>query len=236
MKNFGEPVMSEVGELLSSEKQSELDSKGAIFTSIVLNQLIENIEEVMELSDYSEEQISSFKERLNNLSDEEVKGVIAIPKELQERTFADFKKRLDKGELTLGSVVEDLSARAKEMGYTLGYHLSNRDILPEKVVYAPGEFAWAVNPSELDDRDDMQMAYYSLNYKNLFRKHSGGYLYVVRAETGESTPHKRDQSNNWGRAQKLSIVEKFNMSDLDKQIDTVYSKIHNQEKTSASQE
>ena len=232
MANFEKLIDDDGRSSLNPEKQAELDVKEAIFTSIVLNELIENIQEAMDSSDYSEEEIGLFKESLNSLSSEDIKGIIAIPMELRERVFNNFRAKLDAGGFTPEMMVQNLHARAKEMGYTLGYHLSNKDIVPEKISRVPNEVTWSVNPSELDDRDDMQMAYYSLDYKNLFRKRSGRYLYVIRAEIGEGTPHKRDQSNNWGRAQKLSIVEKFDMSDLDKEIDTVYKETHNQEKTS----
>ena len=51
-------------------------------------------------------------------------------------------------------------------------------------------------------------------YKNLFRKNRGDFLYIIRAEAGKNSSHKKDNSNNWGRANALSIVSAVNLGEI----------------------
>ncbi len=46
----------------------------------------------------------------------------------------------------------------------------------------------------------------------------GTYLYLVRAQIGEGTPHKRDVKNNWGRAPELSIIAEFDLVEIEEGI------------------
>ncbi len=73
------------------------------------------------------------------------------------------------------------------------------------------------------------MAYYSLDYKNLYRKKRGSHLYIVRAETGSATDHKRDTSNNWGRTSTLSIIAEFPIAEIDEEVGKVEQELKNRQ-------
>jgi hypothetical protein len=63
------------------------------------------------------------------------------------------------------------------------------------------------------------MAYYSLDFENFYRKNpTAKYLYTVRAEVGDDSSHKKDTSNNWGRASRLSIITELNLHETQEKI------------------
>jgi hypothetical protein len=96
-------------------------------------------------------------------------------------------------------------------GATLGYHVSDKSVEPSGV-------DWVIQGTELDDRDDMKMAYYSLDYENFYRKKPASQLYFVRAETGERSSHRRDQNGKWGRATQLAIVDQISLREVDGEV------------------
>lgn len=189
-----------------------------IFHSIIMQKLLGEMEDVLAEHDFSDDQIEAFARSLRALSAERILGALAIPYELKGQLFKNAHELIEGGKETVESFVKRLDANAQKYGFTLGYHISKARIPMRPDAHNPERMTWNILGNELDDRDDMKMAYYSLDYENLFRKNRGTFLYLVRAETGESTAHKRDLKNNWGRVSQLSIIAEFDLIEVEEQI------------------
>lgn len=205
------------------EKQKE-----EIFRIVILNKIADQLEGSMFDHDFSQEEVDEFKKYLAELPETEALGVVAIPWELQPRLFSRYRERIDKGECTIKQMVEALHNQVIKKGYTTGFHLSDHQI--KKIKRANNQEGWDVKGTELDDRDDMKMAYYSLDYAHLFRKRAMKYLYLVRAEMGPQTDHKRDKDNNWGRTTSLSIIDEFSLREIDGEVGKIYSQLPEDDK------
>jgi len=59
------------------------------------------------------------------------------------------------------------------------------------------------------------MAYYSFDYKNIFRERNPKFLYFVSIQKDEKSGHKKDNTNNWGRAPSLSIIGNVDIQEVD---------------------
>ncbi|HEY4480199.1 MAG TPA: hypothetical protein VJB58_01890 [Candidatus Paceibacterota bacterium] len=186
--------------------------KEFIFDTLILAEIVDSFIVDLEEAGFEKEEVDEFLEEINKYDNEAIKGILAIPKELRGKNFVRYKEEIDNNKNTIAKIVAQLNNSAYKNGYTLGFHVSKADILPENGV-------WEVKGKELDDRDDMTMAYYSLDYKNIYRIDRGKNLYVVRAKIGNNTEHKRDTSNNWGRASSLSIIHKIDLAKIDEKVE-----------------
>ncbi|MEK7099177.1 MAG: hypothetical protein AAB916_01520 [Patescibacteria group bacterium] len=194
-------------------------SREHLFRALVMEKLLGETEDALRDHDFSDEEIDAFERELRALPSERILGVLSIPYELRKTIFSRARERIDLGKEDVASWVRWLDARAQERGFTLGYHVSKTQIPRLRDQRDPDKETWMIRGNELDDRDDMKMAYYSLDYQNLFRKNRGMFLYLVRAEIGDETAHKRDIKNNWGRANMLSVIAEFDLLDMERQID-----------------
>lgn len=194
-------------------------SREQLFRAIVTEKLLRDIEDSLRDHDFSDAEIDAFERNLRVLPPERILGILAVPYELRDTLFSRARERIDAGKETIESWARWLDATAQERGFTIGYHISKAQIPPRHDERHPDRETWTIRGNELDDRDDMKMAYYSLDYENLFRKNRGTFLYLVRAETGEGTAHKRDLKNNWGRANMLSVIAEFNLPEVEERID-----------------
>ena len=204
--------------------REEMSARETLFAQCVTERILSDVESSMLDADFTESDIVAFKESLYQFSEDQIKQILSVPWELRERRFAAFKK-VGKDP---SQIAQDLLEDAEKNGFTIGYHLSSHEIDPISGRNASEE--WCIDESELDDRDDRMMAYYSLDYENLFRKKSGKYLYIVRAHTGKETSHKQDGNNHWGRASKLSIVSKLDIADIDDDVERRFTQDQSQKK------
>ena len=201
------------------EKSAEItptEEKEKIFEVIIKNDIIEDFADDLLEAGFEHEQVAEFEQEMENLDEESIKGVLSLPKELRLRNFPKMIELINNQTKSINEIVSGLAKTAKENGYTLGYHVSNNDILPD------GN-QWMVNGTEFDDR---AMAYYSLDYKNIYRTHRNKYLYIVRAKVLEETEHKRDTSNNWGRAGTLDIIYKIDLPEVDEKVEEIFHDEH----------
>lgn len=180
-----------------------------VFQHIIMDRLLDTYETDLEDADLTSEEIDRFVGTIEQFSNEAIMAVLSLPKELRPKLFSTYRKKIDEDEVSPEEIAASLRDLCVSFGFTLGYHVSMKDIPQQE------NKAWAIQPTELDDRDDMKMAYYSLDFDNIYRKKPARYLYFVRAEIGEHSAHKRDQNNNWGRAPYLSIVEKEDLREVD---------------------
>lgn len=185
-----------------------------IFQSLITQRLLSEVEDALVENDFSDEEIDRFEKRLRVLPDDRILGVLAIPYELKNTVFGNAKKEGVAPE----ALVKQLDNSAQKYGFTVGYHISRTRLPITHDEKNPAREVWNIIGNELDDRDDMKMAYYSLDYENLFRKNRGTFLYLVRAELGPQTAHKRDLKNNWGRAPQLSVIAEFDLVDIEENL------------------
>ena len=208
-----EGAASRQEEVSASEKSMERNREH-IFRSIIVQKLLGGIEDALADNDFSDEEIDRFETYLRTLPEERVLGVLAIPYELKGSVFGSARK----AGIMPEAFVRQLDDGAQKYGFTVGYHISRARLPVMHDQKNPDQETWSITGNELDDRDDMNMAYYSLDYENLFRKNRGAFLYLVRAELGPQTAHKRDLKNNWGRAPQLSIIAEFNIMEIEEKL------------------
>ena len=191
------------------------------FRAIVQSSLMDTIHGALEEAGFSLGDVDMFTTALAELPEADQLTALSLPLEIRERLLTNYHKQIVEGKMTPAEVVQDLLSKFRKHGFTLGYHVSDKQIPKEKI--ASGE-TWNVKGSELDDRDNRCMAYYSEDYVHRYTKKAGNYLYVVRAEIGPNTSHKRDLHNHWGRAATLSIIDEFDMSQVERRIEEAMEK------------
>ncbi len=211
----------------ATKQESITISKETIFETIVINEIISAFIHDLEDSGADEKMIQNFTEELSLLSETQIKGVLSMPRELRIKNFPRYIKAVEDEDQTIHDIVLTLATQAESNGYTLGYHATNNKIIPT-------DSEWTINGTEIDDRDNRAMAYYSETYEDIFRADRRKFLYIVRSVRGENTDHKRDTSNNWGRAATLSIVHEIDLQKTDDLVEDIYNKeVKNTQKDAA---
>jgi hypothetical protein len=209
MPDIEKPQLKNKKESPTSDKDLQRE---CYFRAFVLSHLLHTIQDSLEEAGFSSSDISAFGTELAKLHEEDQLLVLAIPFEIREKFFSNYNKKITEGEISPTDVVKDILEKNRQYGFTLGYHLSNHRILKERD--GNGE-KWNVKGSELDDRDNMLMAYYSEDYAHRYKNKNGDFLYAIRAETGPNSSHKRDLNNRWGRAPLLPIIDEFDMKEIE---------------------
>lgn len=185
-----------------------------VFMQMVAGKILDTFTEEMEDLSMDADVLAEIHSTFNNLTEENKRAVLAIPAELRPNLFKRYKEQIEDGKMTGAGVVLDILEKARRHHFTLGYHLSPYDIRPAK------DGSWMVQGTEKDHRNnDTPMAYYSRDYLHRYLKKRADYLYIVRAELKENSGHYQDNDGSWGRAPSLSVVEKIDMSALERDID-----------------
>lgn len=205
----------------SAPEKKEPHLEEFAFTQAVLGHVLGAFEESLEDVGFEPEQVEEFKKSLRTLDEEGIRGVLSLPYELREGRLSRLKKRIDEGELTVGEVVELLHKEASLKGYTIAFHVSDYDI-PKNEAHG----AWVVDGKEQDHRDaDLPRAYYSLDFEHLYTGKKAGFIYLVRAQTGEGTSHRQDNDEKWGRATKLDIIDRLHYDQLMEETEKIVEKL-----------
>ncbi|OGG64889.1 hypothetical protein A3C94_00080 [Candidatus Kaiserbacteria bacterium RIFCSPHIGHO2_02_FULL_55_17] len=201
-------------------QESEL-KREYYFRALVLSHLLNTVRESLENAGFSESEIDEFTNELAKLPEDDQFAVLAIPFELRDGFFEKYHKKIEDGQISVADAVEDIRSINKQYGFTVGYHLSDHQIprVPET-----NNRAWNINGSEFDDRDEMKMAYYSEDYLHRYKKKPGRFLYIVRAETGSRSAHKKDLANRWSRAPLLSVIDECDMKEINREINKAIEK------------
>ena len=203
----------------SGEREARRDS---YFRGIVRSHLIDTFRDALEESDFGPDEVDELTIALAALPEPEAYSVLALPAEIRNKLLTKYHEKVATHEMEPAAMIQDLLEKNRKYHYTLGFHLSPRKI--PKIQTEGGTFEWNIKGDELDDRDDMKMAYYSEDYLHRYKKKRGEYLYVVRAETGPNSSHRQDLRNHWGRAPYLSIIDELPMNEVEQQIDTAIEK------------
>ena len=164
------------------------------------------------LSEYVDpEDIDRMQGEMVNYSEEEILSVLALPKELAEKNFTQFEQRLQAGD-SPEEVMRDYIQKVAKYQFSIGFHTSPRDIKPSLE-----DGSWGIKGSEKDHRDnDRLMAYYSVQYRHLFKKMGSKYIYIVRA----SPQDKSDEDKNWFRNDTLSIITRLKLHEVINYVET----------------
>jgi len=213
-------------EPVTTQESSDI-SKETIFETIVINEIISAFIHDLENAGADEDMVNDFTEELSLLSEKQIKGVLSMPRELRIKNFPQYVMAIENEDQTVHDIVQRLATQAESNGYTLGYHATNNKIIPT-------DSEWTINGTEIDDRDNRAMAYYSETYEDIFRADRRKFLYIVRSIRGENTDHRRDTSNNWGRAATLSIVHEIDLKKTDELVEDIYNtEVKNNKKDAA---
>lgn len=169
--------------------------RNKLFEQYMEQHLIELFFETAADVGYSEAMIREAQNELSSYNDNEILGALSLPHELREKWIEKSLKLIENGERTPSEVIRELIGLGRKYGFKIGYHTSPQDIKPDT-----GD-KWNIRGTEKDHRDgDMTMAYYSNQYRHLFKLKNPQFIYVVRAEKD----HRSD--GNWNRAPTLSVI------------------------------
>lgn len=184
------------------------------FPRVIAQHLIENLCEDFSEAGFEDEDIEQIQQALDELSEEQKRAVFSVPAELRISLYTRYFDRIRAGEITIEGMIEDLREKNERNHFTLGYHLSPREIK------ADTNGNWVIKGTEPDHRNgDIPMAYYSLDYRNRYREKPCKYLYIVRAELRDQSGHYRDNNSVWGRAPSLSVIDSFDLPQIEREID-----------------
>ena len=208
--------------LSTNHSEKEIDRKerlvDKIMSQLVCNKITETIKDELSEFDIEDDVLDKLEDEVKSYSVEDRLKIISFPVEIRKKVFSANLEILK----TLGpkDFVKRLFDLADSNGFGMGYHLSNVDIAPTP------DNRWDIVGYELDDRDNRPMAYYSEDwlsrYKDKGIKYK--YLYMVRSDKSENTSHKVDLNNRWGRADRLSVIEKFDLDELSEEAEEIYNK------------
>lgn len=208
----------QVESIEKNEQYTEKELKERFFLALIIDKVFEDYENDMYDADFDEGDVKYFRSTISKMNDDDAKTVLSLPADIRINFFKKFLEKCKNGEFATKDLAKYIINISKERGYTLGYHCSIKNIERRK-----GQ-EWKIIGTELDDRDDMKMAYYSVDYENFYRKKPAKYIYLVRAETGSDSAHKLDMDNRWSRAPSLSIVSKVDLHEIDEEIKEHFKK------------
>jgi hypothetical protein len=220
----------------SRPRQNDIEvDRQSVLEGLLINRVNEVLEEefAVEMSEngFTPDEITTFRRKLHLLDPIEANGALSIPKELLSRRLEALKKQ----NLLPADMVSRLHEDSSRHGFRVGYHVSNRDIRPQKDRQG-NILHWCVIGTEPDHRNnDIAMAYYSLDLEHLYRKKKAAYLYLIRAITGADTTHRMDNDNSWGRAPRLDIISRLDLEETLRGVEEKY-KSHQAGKKLSAQE
>lgn len=184
-----------------------------IFSQLVAVKVLEHFHDDLYETDLPEENIEEIVNTFEALTDENKRRVLAIPAQLRKKQFERYAEIIKEGKMTPSGVVLDILEKASKNGFSIGFHLSPRDIRPKD------DGSWVIKGTEKDHRhNDIPMAYYSYDYAHRYVKKPVQFMYVVRSEDGPTSSHYRDNDGSWGHAPSLSIIDKIDMQELEKEM------------------
>jgi len=207
------------------EKKITERERNWVFNQLVETKLYDSFIDSFEKHGFSQEEISEFDNVVKNLSLEEYDALISHPHELKERGVPYGIKMIRSGKMTMEKFVRDIVQYNLKIGRRVAYHTSDKNILPvRKNDKETGE--WVVYGTERDHRDDDNyMAYYSFDYVNLYRKKNPDHIYAISIQTKGRFGHRKDYTGEWGRAPSLTVIDHFNVKELDQEVNEMMEKI-----------
>lgn len=200
----------ERGRLLKDARKVDRELRRELFFEFfVVTKMFERFENDLAELDVEQAQADEIMLGAKDLSKKEIYAALSYPHELRERFLKKILDRVSSGEIRPKGLLREMSRIAQRNGYSVGFHMSKFDIRES------GK-GWAVIGREQDHRDDdLPMAYYSREFKHLYRRKLTNYMYIVRAED----MHRVGADGKWWRAPSLSIVQQISVDELRKGLD-----------------
>jgi hypothetical protein len=197
-----------------------------IFHEVVATKIVDTYEKELERVGFSEDAINAFREEVVSLSLEDRERLFAYPWELKQRALPMFAEKIKTGKETVALMVQKLVSVSEQQHRKIAFHASKENIFPKvEQVGSVKSPTWVIYGRESDHRDnDLPMAYYSFDYEHLYRTKSPDYIYIVSIQEDESSGHRKDGNNEWGRAPSLSVIEKLDLKEIDKTVDILVAK------------
>lgn len=197
-----EHTSAEIAELTS------LSLKDRLFDNYMKNALVADFFTELEEEIDDEDKVEEMKQELIKYSDEDIFAALSLPFELRKRRFEIFNKLIKNGSSPT-EIIKNLVEEAKKNGFGIGYHTSPYDIKTDKNGH------WNIRGTESDHRDgDLNKAYYSSQYRHLYKKKPPQFIYIVRTDP----THRSD--GNWHRASSLSIITRVSFNDVIHYVET----------------
>ena len=207
-----------------SEEQVKTPSEGSrrfsleekYFEIYINNKILSSYEDELKKFHFSEEQIDEFRYKVLDLNPDERERLFATSWERKEKSLPVYLKRINSGKETIESYIASAIALSRQQQKRVGYHTSRNNIIAKR--QRAGEYwddSWIIAGDEIDHRDgDLGMAYYSYDYKHLYRVKNPKYIYIICIEENSKSGHRKDGNNQWGRAPKLSVIAKVDCKDV----------------------
>lgn len=210
--SFDLPKESDISDFNLSFEARERE---IFFDQIIIDGILESFVETMDDLGFNQDIIDDFKKSIEKMEPGVSLKILSIPREILSKRLASYLNKINSGEMKCQDLVKELLESAEKNGFTIGFHTSSKNIVPK---ITGGNTEWDIVGTDIDDRDDVSRAYYSLDYKNLYLKKNPKFIYAVRVKVGHDPGYKIDESNAWGRASRLSIIAKFDLPDIDEGI------------------
>jgi hypothetical protein len=189
--------------------------KNELYRKFMQQHIVDYFFESMRDVGFKDSEINEMQDALSACSDQEILGALSIPYELREKQLSRIADQLDSGKVQPKEAIAHLVAVGKKYGFGVGYHTSPHDIRPDALG------AWTINGTEPDHRDDdMTMAYYSTQYRHLFKKKDPRFIYAVRTTASDRT------DGNWYRAPSLSVIMRIPFAEVHGYVESVSRDIH----------
>lgn len=195
-ERVSEAVHQQYREAVQGLEGEEL--KNRLFNAYLRNSVAKQFMEHARDCDFNESEVEEIELALGTLSIDDALAALSLPFELREKWFETTLDKIESGESDIATAVNELVALGKKNGFSIGFHTSPVDIQPEE------NGRWVIKGSEKDHRDnDLTMAYYSKQYKHIFKQRNPQFIYVIRALEGERT------DGSWYRAPSLSVIARL---------------------------
>ena len=114
-------------ELSNVEIRTEKES---IFDVLIINEIISGFSDDLSESGFDEVEVQEFENEIQNLHENEIKSILSLPKELRLKNFSKYYEIIKSKKKTMHELVLEIAKKSTENGFTLGYHVSNNEILP----------------------------------------------------------------------------------------------------------
>lgn len=197
-------------------------TRNELFEKYMEQHIVEQFFETARDVGFSSEQIVDMQNTLSQFSDKEILGALSLPNELCEPWMERVLTDIDEKRTTPRGAILSLIGLGKKYGFGVGFHTSPYDIRPDE------KGKWVIKGSEKDHRDDdLMMAYYSSQYRHLFKSKHPQFIYVVRTTTEDRT------DGNWYRAPSLSVVMRLPFAQVHQYVEQAARRIESEEQQNA---
>jgi hypothetical protein len=141
-----------------------------------------------------------MKAVLADAPEDDILSAISLPEELVEKNFSELERMIGDG-ISPEDAMRTYIDKFSKYKASIGFHTSPFDIRKNEETGS-----WSIKGREKDHRDgDRPMAYYSKQYRHLYKKDGVNYIYVVRASPEDKT------DDNWYRNSSLSIIARLDL-------------------------